>query len=148
MKRIIDGLTYDTDTATKVCDWHPDDDGDGGCFDNESYMELYQTRHGAFFQVLCGPHGPGVYPYEYVLPIDDEKAKGVVEIHANGLFEELFGPCPEAGSSERRLTFRIPASLQRRIKAAADGEQVNVNQWLMRAVESVLTNVGRAHEPI
>ena len=45
MKRIIDGQTYNTDTATQVFFESADDP-------SMAWWALYQTRHGAFFKVL------------------------------------------------------------------------------------------------
>ena len=53
MKRIIDGKTYNTDTATHICDTSnglPDGD-----FQAE-YSDLYVTKKGAYF--LAGSGGP------------------------------------------------------------------------------------------
>lgn len=52
MKRVIDGKVYNTETATKLCEW------ENGCsrsdFDYEEW-ELYITRKGTFF--LAGSGG-------------------------------------------------------------------------------------------
>src|SRR3954467_12734204 len=50
MKRVVNGMTYNTDTATMLArvDWGDDDD-DGSQIDT-----LYQTRGGAFFLITEG----------------------------------------------------------------------------------------------
>lgn len=47
-KRIIDGKTYNTETATQLAGW----DDDEGPFEGGRY--LYQTRFGAFFLYVWG----------------------------------------------------------------------------------------------
>jgi hypothetical protein len=52
MKRIIDGLRYDTEKATEIAKWHNGaSDGDF----NRCEETLYKTKAGAFF--LCGEGG-------------------------------------------------------------------------------------------
>lgn len=53
MKKIIQGRTYNTDTATLVMEWSA-----GGCSSDRYWEEtgLYQTRSGHFF--LAGEGGP------------------------------------------------------------------------------------------
>ena len=62
MKRIINGKTYNTDTATRVT---------GG--DNSewsfAWWGLYQTRHGAFFQIIVDHDGE----LEKIIPLTDHK---------------------------------------------------------------------------
>ncbi len=46
MKRIINGLRYDTETATKLADW------DNGIYGNDFKAceeSLYKTKNGAYF---------------------------------------------------------------------------------------------------
>src|SRR4051812_46506055 len=104
IKRIINGVTYDTGTATEVFyESHPDDR-------SGAWWGLYQTRHGAFFKVVCDHDGTS----HTFSPLGDEEALTLLEKRANHLVEKFFGAAPEHGSAERRLTVRLPAGLARR----------------------------------
>jgi predicted DNA binding CopG/RHH family protein len=126
MKRIIDGLTYDTQTAAEV--WgtqHPD---------SFAWFSLHQTRHGAFFTVTVG-HDGGDALFK---PLTDADAQGLLEERANHLVEQYFGPMPEYGAAEKRLTLRMPAKLARRVEKTAEAWKVPVNVYIMRTLEKAL----------
>jgi predicted HicB family RNase H-like nuclease len=76
-------------------------------------------------------------------PISDEEAKAWLEQHANHLVEEHFGPAPEGGSAERRLTIRIPVNLFVRLEAAAAEAGVSLNNYAMRCFERCARESGR-----
>jgi hypothetical protein len=133
MKRIINGVTYNTDTSTPVAKYeYRDDDG----YDTE--VTVYQTRGEAFFavhrwsedgtpkvhfeamdrdilvKIINGNDG---IRYGNFLPTD-------IEI----LNEEILAPPPEASAEVApgaTLYIRIPASLK----------GLSVNAWTMRCVE-------------
>ena len=128
MKRIIDGITYDTDTATKVFT-----DANSAFF-----WTLYQTRHGAFFMV-----SPDAYDKPTFTPLSDDDARKLLEGHANHLVEQYFGPCPEYGSAEKRLTLRIPVGLARRVEAAASKLNLDVNKYVQRTLEKSVASDGQ-----
>ena len=95
-KRIIDGKTYNTETATQLAGW--DDDDDEAPFQGGRY--LYQTRFGAFFlYVWGGPEGG-----EDIFPYTPEEARNWLEKNKSNeavdVIERLFGKLPEAGSGE------------------------------------------------
>jgi predicted DNA binding CopG/RHH family protein len=126
MKRIINGVTYDTTTATEIF------------FDSNDHSEawwgLYQTRHGAFFKVLVGHHGDEAK----WTPLTDEEARAHVEKFANHLVGQFFGSAPEAGSAERRMTIRIPVGLARRVETAATAKGLTFNRYVMKSLEKTL----------
>jgi predicted DNA binding CopG/RHH family protein len=131
MKRIIAGVTYDTETATEVC---------GGDAEHSSaWWQLYQTRHGAFFKVVCDHDGETLS----FVPLSDDEAQELVERHANHLVEQYFGLFPEYGSAERRLTLRIPIGLARRVEAAAERRGQPVNRYIARCLERCVRDDGR-----
>ena len=134
MKRIMNGVTYDTDTATRVC-------GGDNAEHSFAWWGLYQTRHGAFFKVVCDHDGET----HTFTPLQEEEAQSLLERHANHLVERFFGPFPEYGSAERRLTIRMPIGLARRVEAAAAARTLNVNRFIMRCLEQVLASEG--HPP-
>ena len=123
MKRIMDGKTYNTDTATRVAL--------GGPEWSEASWELYQTRHGAFFMVSTDHDGAS----QTLRPLEDAEAQAFMEKHANNLVEQVFGPFPEAGAAEKRLTIRIPGNLADRIEAAAKNKGLSLNSYAMRCFE-------------
>src|SRR5450631_2615497 len=99
-KRIIDGKTYNTETATHVAGW---DDMDGPY---EGGAHLYQTRFGAFFLYVWDMEGR-----ERITPCTPEEARTWLEKHQYvEQIEKLFGQMPEAGSGETKFTLRMPDS--------------------------------------
>jgi hypothetical protein len=55
LRRIIDGVAYDTETATLVARGYADPDGQVGSY---AAWFLYQKRDGAWFEVVFGNDGP------------------------------------------------------------------------------------------
>jgi predicted DNA binding CopG/RHH family protein len=133
VKRIIDGVTYDTDTATQVFSDVSDNPFSLG------YWGMFQTRHGAFFKVVCG-HDGETYTFT---PLTDDDARKLLERHANHLVEQYFGQFPEYGSAEKRLTIRIPIGLARRVEAAAANLKLDVNKYVQRTLEKSVTSDGQ-----
>src|SRR6266436_1623774 len=86
IRRIIDGLAYDTETSTFIAR------GDHGHEMSEASWSLYRTREGAFFEVYAGHDGV----LEEVNPFTDKQARRFLEVNANHLVEEYFGPMPDA----------------------------------------------------
>jgi predicted HicB family RNase H-like nuclease len=131
MKRIIDGKSYNTDTATKIAYWGSLDRGG-------ETADLYQNRNGAFFEVgFDGYHEPGIRP------LTDPEAQAWLEKYANHLVEQYFGAMPESGAAERRLTIRIPGNLADRIEIAAKAKGVSVNSYVMRCFERCAAQDGQ-----
>ena len=121
MKRTIDGKSYNTETATRVVEGYGHNEDD--------LWRLYQSRHGAFFL-------EGIEVGEdFVRPMTDAEAQAFLEEHANHLVEQFFGPMPEAGAAERRLTIRIPGNLADRVEAAAKAKGLSLNSYAMRCFE-------------
>lgn len=132
MKRIINGKTYNTATATEVFTTeHPTSSG---------WFGLYQTRHGAFFKVLVNHDGEEILDFE---PISDQEAQEILERHGQGaLIEKYFGPMPEGGAAERRFTMRIPENLALRVESAAKAKGQSFNNYAMRALERAVREDG------
>ena len=125
MKRIIDGKSYNTDTATKVAgceNLHPD---------SFAWWGLYQTRHGAFFEVVMDDYDQ----LQEFRPLSDSEAQTLLEKRANHLVEQYFGPMPEGGAAERRLTIRLPGNLADRVETAARVKGLSLNSYAMRCFE-------------
>jgi predicted HicB family RNase H-like nuclease len=134
MKRIIDGKTYNTDTATLVArSWW--NDWERGNVDMQG--DLYVTRGGAFFVVVTEPgNHEARIAFE---PMDREAvdkwlATGEVEVFDETIFQE---PAEAAVEREPEATIyvRVPRSLKDRIAAGAKDDELSVNAWVMRCVE-------------
>ena len=150
MKRIVDGKTYNTDTATKVAGARiegPDEDF--------TQQTLYVTRGGAFFihefernfffdQDADPPRWH--QDAERFHPLSRDEAQewfleGDVEIF-NNIFEEP----PEASGDqtpepEATIYVRVPEPLKRRISEAANEVNLSTNAWAMRCFEQCLGDV-------
>ena len=134
MKRIINGVTFDTETGTEVFSEHPNPEW------SDAWWGLYQSRHGVFFKVVCDHDGTHTFT-----PLTDDEARLLLEERANHLVEQCFSLLPEYGVAERRLTIRIPGSLARRVETAAATQGVTINRYVMRSLEkSVSQDPGSA----
>ena len=133
MKRIIDGKTYNTQTASQVFSEDAPDPSMG-------WWGLYQTRHGAFFKIVVDHDGETILQFR---PLTDAEAQADLERHANHLVEQYFGPCPEGGAAERRLTIRIPGNLADRVEAAATAKGLSLNSFAMRCFERCAADDGQ-----
>lgn len=131
-KRIIDGKTYNTETATQIAGWG----GGDGPFERGRY--LYQTRFGAFF-LYSYLEGTGEDDYEKIEPFTPEQARAWLEKNQSfnpDLIEQLFGQMPEAGSGEIKFTLRLPESLRDRLAERAKANGQSLNAWIVRCLES------------
>ncbi len=133
MKQIIDGQSYNTETATEIVG--------GENFNSSAWWALYQTRAGAFFKVIINHDGEELLFFDRV---SDEDAAKIVAECAPDLLEEYFdGMFPEGGSAEKRLTVRLPINLAKRIEAAAESKGASVNAYVMRALEKSVLEDGQ-----
>ena len=137
-KRIIDGKTYNTETATEVAGW-------GESNEYASWGDyLYQTRFGAYFQYKY-LEGDGEDDYQTILPLAPDEARKWLEEHASWdpeLIEAHFGAMPEAGSGEIKFTLRLPESLRNRLTARADENKQSLNAWIVRCLERCASDGG------
>lgn len=130
-KRIINGKTYNTETATQIAgwsDWH-------GNIEYGGY--LYQSRFGAFFEFS---HSDGAYEddRETIAPLSPEEARLWLEKYKSQspeIIESLFGEMPEAGSSEVKYTLRMPESFRNRLNEKAKENSQSLNAWIIRCLE-------------
>jgi hypothetical protein len=138
IKRIINGKTYNTETATVVFEtWHPHGASNAG-------KVLYQTRHGAFFLLEVDHEGEE----ESFGPLTDVEAhKFLEEWKATDALEQCFGNFPEAGAAETRLTIRIPGNLATRVETAAKTKGMSLNSYAMRCFEHCVAADAKAQRP-
>ena len=144
MKRIVNGVTYNTETSTRLAEsrWEMDDE-------RKAFGTLYQTRGGAFFvdveitsqewnELERTAETKVVHTFE---PFGPEKAhqwmlEGEVEI-----FNNPFEDPPEATDEAEpgaTIYIRVPASLKQRVDEAASKASVSANAWAMRCIEGCL----------
>lgn len=142
MKRIIDGVTYNTDTSTAIASEQWQDEREG----KEAETVLYQTRGGAFFLHHTiersyydreeGEHRTKVHnEFEPMTRAQahDWMMKGEKEIIHN-----VFEDPPEAADTsepEAVIYIRVPKSLADRIETAAREERLSKNAFMLRCAE-------------
>jgi hypothetical protein len=144
VKRIINGKTYNTETATHICDlgceYHR---GDFKWHDTA----MYRTKGGAFF--LAGDGGAMSMwsqsvgqnswgPGKGIKPLDKERALGLLEAEEQtDAIERWFGEQPEAGDEERDgFALRLPRSVKAAAEQRASEENVSLNTWIADLVKS------------
>jgi hypothetical protein len=145
MKRLVDGVTYNTNTATLLAESEYQVD-----WNNREYPtlgHLYQTRGDTFFiaeYITIGQDhgGEDIHKIRF-LKCSEDGARlwintGNVEVHLN--------PFEEKGSEETTGTVyvRMDAALKRQIEAAADADGLSVNSWAMRCFEKCLSGGGKS----
>ena len=132
-KRIINGKTYNTETATSLARWESDD--------LPLAEGLFKTRLGAYFLLVDDQTRPG----ERIRPLTLDEAKQWMEEHCQTeLYESEFEEVPEAGAAdpEARITLRIPRSLHIRIEGAAKKHNQSLNAWILRCLENGVQEKG------
>ena len=144
MKRPVDGVTYDTNTATLLAESEYQVD-----WNNREYPtlgQLYQTKGGAFFiveYITIGQNDDGedIHKIRF-LKCSEDGARlwintGNVEVHLNP-FEEV------SEETTGTVYVRMPAALKRRIEAAAEADGLSTNSWAMRCFEKCLSGDGKS----
>jgi predicted HicB family RNase H-like nuclease len=143
MKRIIDGVTYNTDTSTELASLKYKAE-----YRHESYPcdgVLYQTRGGAFFVVLKIDLGrdelgkaKSTIRFE---AMSDKAAHDWIKAEDTKIFNNPFDKPPKA-MAERDPSAtaytRLPVSLKQRIDEAAQAENLSTNSYVIRCLETGL----------
>jgi len=156
MKRIIDGKTYNTETATVIqhyvrvldsswLDEHVDPESENAS--EFCHIEtLYQTRQGDLFLVVTDPqpnfvHGRpmGVRHVESLGPVTTDYALDWLKSHPR-LDAKYQGHIHRLEVSKKRtanstVLLRIPASLKERLETCAKNKGQSLNTWVMRSLE-------------
>ncbi len=133
MKRIIDGVTYNTDTATAVARWEYEDENG---YDTDAV--LYQTRGGAFF--IVNTWDTEDKSKVYFEAVSRDFVTKLVERTDNLtiLNDEVLADPPEATAEQSpgaTLYLRVPSSLKDQAESAAKSDGISVNAWAMRCIE-------------
>ena len=125
MKRILNGVTYNTDTATVVARYEWTDDNQ-----IRNDVAVYKTRGGAFFRVYSW-HQNDTQRFHFEAITRDELEKLVtatdnLEIVDRAAIEER--PEAAAETSPEAIVFvRVPATLKLRLDDAARAERQSTN---------------------
>jgi len=85
MRRTINGIVYDTATATQIAQ------GDHGHPSSDAFWALYRKENGSYFELVADHDGV----QEGLYPLTKRQARAWLERHANHLVEEQFGPDSE-----------------------------------------------------
>jgi predicted HicB family RNase H-like nuclease len=126
MKRIIDGVTYNTATAVKIARSRAAD-GHG------SYVTMYQTRKGAFFfHIRASRREAGNLDSKY------EDPRKFLE-SAEEVYLDPFSSPPAKAQGEAAIFVRAPDSLKRTVEQAAKKQGVSVNHLTVRCLENCLS---------
>lgn len=145
MKRIVDGVTYNTDTSRLLAsqNWKSQEGED-------VTGNLYQTQAGAFFELRnwteqvwverLGETEPRERTVLVPLRADDARKwmlEGDVEVHAN-----VFDDPPEAKGDDEpgssTIFIRMAPSLKRAVEQAAAAAKLSVNAWMIQRAEAGL----------
>jgi hypothetical protein len=150
MKRIIDGVTYNTDTSTALAksEYYTGYNHQ----DLHCVGTLFQTRGGAFFvwQKIeldrADEDGNPITRDRFLSLSRDEAEKwintGEVELIYNPFDELPFEEPPEAVAEAEpgaTIYLRVPAALKKRVDAAAMKANLSANAWAMRCLENCLS---------
>lgn len=123
-KRILEGRTYNTETATLLGRY----ESSGGPWDEG----LFKTRHGAYFLYAEAAADLG----EVITPMAPKEAERWMERHCSAeRIEAEFGEMPEAGDPEARFTLRLPESLRKQAASLAEIRGQSLNAWILRCIE-------------
>jgi hypothetical protein len=158
MKRIFDGVTYNTETATRLAQSTWERDG------AEVTGVLYQTRGGAFFVHEFWTKEAWIErlsqteerDYNEFIPLSAAEAQAWIMEGEVEVFSNPFDDPPEATAEPEpgaTIYIRVPASLKQRVDKAADAAKVSGNVWAMKCVERCLDprnalgkkDIARAH---
>lgn len=123
MRKVINGIAYDTETSTEVFAISSEHTHD--------FWAVYQTRHGAFFKVRTA-FDQEAWDFS---ALTDPEARALVEQYANHLVEQFFGEGPEYGAAERRLTLRMAIGLAKKVELAASIKKLTVSRYITRSLE-------------
>jgi predicted HicB family RNase H-like nuclease len=161
-KRVVDGVSYNTQTATVLAVHQYDDEADPYGREPACRGRLYlcQTAKNAFFEVDEGEkevwdqkeEKTAWRDYCHFKPMSAEQAAkwfttGDVEVYHNP-FDEI----PEAGAEKEEnatIYVRLPASLKSAVEKAAQANNTSINTEVLRCLERCISEapVKRAIRP-
>ena len=144
MKKIIEGATYNTDTATEVAEGSWEDQNRGILVERT----LYQNRAGVYFSVAKVTQSyrdrhdewQQRESYEWDVAGDAAKARDLCEREGMTILQDIGDMPPEAEGGEPATTLylRVPPTLKARVEERAKEDGVSVNAFGIRCLESCL----------
>ena len=155
IKQVIDGKTYNTETArclatVELMGYRMDERGrfTTNTPKKVGTTSLYENRGGAYF--LVRDYDPDVSPEPEVvgqfrihdrgvIPLKRKEALGWAESKALDL-DEMFGRVAEAGDQTGAILLRVPQTLKLAIEKSAAVAGVSTNTWLMRCAERAIAS--------
>jgi DNA polymerase I len=148
MKRIVDGVAYNTDTSTWVARKSATRQDEKGREVDEMTI-LFQTAKGAYFlhktaSVLLNVRNNEKREADEIIPMTADEARtwmlnGDVQVIHDPFAEGIPEAEPEAEQGAT-IYLRVPASLKQRVEAAADQANRSCNAWIIKCLEVGLTN--------
>ena len=126
MKRVINGVTYNTSTAVKIARSRRDN----GRYD---LVTMYETRKGAFF--FCLHNSDGLAGH---LLTDYEDPENFLN-YAEEIYIDPSTSSPAKTQQETAIFIRTPVSLKRSVEGAAQDQGVSVNHLVVRCLENCLS---------
>lgn len=148
MKKIINNLVYDTNTAKEIGEWS---NGYSVSDFDHLYETLYKKRTGEYF--LHGQGGPlSKYAVEIgnnlwssgekIIPLEYESAREWAEdkLDADDYIAEFGDPGECDNDQKQALCLRIPASLHARLKQKQAQTGLTINDLGIKALERYLTD--------
>lgn len=137
MKCIIDGVAYNTATATAVkrAEFPIQDDIWVATVPAQT---LYVTRYGAWFLFRQSVDVGGLDFTDDIVPMSDAEAGAWLARWDVDLYERHFGHAPEAGEDEAVIFIRVPRLLRGRIDASVRQSGGSLNAWAMKVFERAL----------
>jgi predicted HicB family RNase H-like nuclease len=144
MKRIVNGLAYDTDKSATIA--RSEYETEAGGEERMCYATLYRTSGGAFFehqQISEGEDEDGqeTFRHQFVPMSASAAQKWILEGDVE-LIDDSFVDIPEATSetaASATMYVRAPASLKRRVEEAAAADGMSLNAYVLRRLEQGLT---------
>ncbi len=157
MKRIINGVAYNTETSTKVARSEYDNTSQGG---PRGEQVLYQTRGGAFFlhtfEVSAHKDRDGEWQEresnDFEVMLRDEAQQWVMNAGQVELLGNVFGDPPEAAADESAVPnatiyARVPLALKSQVEASAKAAGLSVNSFLIRCMETCAATARASDAP-
>ncbi len=148
MKRIINGKTFNSETATVIFRLEKQEKGALQSEENDGYLDsetLFRMRQGYFFPVDAEikanfdkegvPLGTG--PVERLKPLTTEGALNWLRSHnvSEEQIRQQFGDHLKHMTEESTVYLRVPQSLKLRLEACANNKGQSLNTWVMRCLE-------------
>lgn len=144
MKRIVNGVTYNTETSTclATATYEPEEG-------QKVVTDLYQTRGGAYFehrQTTSKEWNEAEREYDTTtrdrfIPLSPEKAHDWLMEGDVDVFTNPFDDPPEAAAEAEpgaTIYLRVPGSLKRSVDEAAKADGLSGNIWAQRCLERCL----------